>query len=248
MENEEDAESCFALAQKLRDPSTIGECLKWYLKAAEQGHSAAQHGLGFILWSGCFGYPADEVEGAKWIRKSAEQGYVQAQSALGRCYRDGKGVEQDYSKAAEWFRKAAAQGDEAAQYELDKLPTMPAPQEVNEPNEAKPRKIWKFIVIIILIGGIIGIGVGVYFNLDLIRSKIASFHKEEEAPAVTLRVKTNTVIRLKPAANATAVKLVKKGEILTLTGNAEKGWFPVQSDYTKGYVNILHVEINKGGK
>jgi len=62
--------------------------------------------------------------------------------------------------------------------------------------------------------------------------------------AITLKVKNNTAIRSKPTNNSTLIKAVIKGETLTLTGKAEKGWFPVQSGNAKGYVNVLHVEIN----
>jgi hypothetical protein len=38
-------------------------------------------------------------------RKAAEQGDAESQSDLGSLYRDGKGVQQDYSEAIRWYRQ-----------------------------------------------------------------------------------------------------------------------------------------------
>ncbi|MGO2346421.1 tetratricopeptide repeat protein [Psychrobacter celer] len=52
------------------------------------------------------------------VKSAAKQGNVIAQANLGAMYREGRGVEQDYSKALEWSLKAAIQGDAIAQYHL----------------------------------------------------------------------------------------------------------------------------------
>jgi len=41
-----------------------------------------------------------------------------AQTNLGDCYYNGKGVEQDASKALEWYKKAAEQGNEDAKTKI----------------------------------------------------------------------------------------------------------------------------------
>ncbi|MBR6068539.1 MAG: SEL1-like repeat protein [Bacteroidales bacterium] len=48
----------------------------------------------------------------------AEQGDAVAQYNLGVCYRDGKGIQQDYIKAFDWFKKSAEQGYATAQFEI----------------------------------------------------------------------------------------------------------------------------------
>eukprot|EP00729_Bicosta_minor_P020795 gene20795-biopygen13417 len=49
-----------------------------------------------------------------WFRKAAEAGNAAAQFNLGHMYRNGQGVEQDFSKALKWLQLAAAQGVEEA--------------------------------------------------------------------------------------------------------------------------------------
>lgn len=82
------------------------EALKWYHKAAEQGHEGAKSRL--VGW-----YKLEEDRAVKWYRKAevgwyrkaAEQGCVIAQFRLGMCYATGTGVEQNQEKAEEWFDK-----------------------------------------------------------------------------------------------------------------------------------------------
>ena len=93
------------------------EAVKWFRKAAEQGHVGAQCHLGYCYDKGQ-GVPQDYSEAVKWYRKAAEQGYMDAQNNLGYCYDKGRGVPQDYSEAVKWYRKAAEQGDATAQYNL----------------------------------------------------------------------------------------------------------------------------------
>ncbi|MBO7224189.1 MAG: sel1 repeat family protein, partial [Kiritimatiellae bacterium] len=49
------------------------EAVKWFRKAAEQGHAGAQYRLGICYGKG-LGVPQDHEEAAKWVRKAAEQG------------------------------------------------------------------------------------------------------------------------------------------------------------------------------
>ena len=43
----------------------------------------------------------------EWYQKVANQGYAPAQCALGIMYRNGEGVDQDFTKARKWFAMAA---------------------------------------------------------------------------------------------------------------------------------------------
>jgi TPR repeat protein len=49
----------------------VAEAVKWWRKAAEQGHANAQYGLGAMYTSGR-GVARDDAEAAKWFRKAAE--------------------------------------------------------------------------------------------------------------------------------------------------------------------------------
>ena len=58
-----------------KDPA---EAVKWYRKAAEQGHADARYKLGMVLCGG-EGTAQDMAEGTYWLCKAAKQGHVQAQ-------------------------------------------------------------------------------------------------------------------------------------------------------------------------
>jgi TPR repeat protein len=93
------------------------DTVRWWRKAAEQGHANAQDNLGLAYANG-EGVPQDYTEAARWYRKAADQGYARAQYNLGCSYTFGQGVVQDYVEAAKWYRKSADQGDARGQYNL----------------------------------------------------------------------------------------------------------------------------------
>jgi TPR repeat protein len=95
----------------------IAESLKWYRKAAEQGHAEAQNWLGMCYLNG-WGIAKDHKSAVEWLKKAAEQGNALAQFNLGVCYENGNGVEKNYSEAVKLYRKAAEQGDALAQCNL----------------------------------------------------------------------------------------------------------------------------------
>ncbi len=66
------------------------EAVKWFRKAAEQGHVKAQRMLGLRYATGK-GVPKNYTEAVKWFRKAAEQGYSMAQFGLGSMYKQGWG-------------------------------------------------------------------------------------------------------------------------------------------------------------
>ncbi len=85
---------------------------RWLLRPlADQGHAAAQAGLGVMYGLGQ-GVPRDYAEAVRWYRKAADQGHAEAQSNLAFMYESGQGVPQDYVEAVRWFRTAADQGDQ----------------------------------------------------------------------------------------------------------------------------------------
>lgn len=93
------------------------EAVRWYRKAAEQGHSGAQTNLGASYYSGT-GVAKNYAEAVRWFRKAAEQESDIAQINLGLCYRFGRGVTQNYEEAVKWYRKAAEQDNADAQNDL----------------------------------------------------------------------------------------------------------------------------------
>ena len=137
------------------------EAVKWYRKAADQGHEQsrrqlelidtferakaraekgdreAQHNLGDYYYNG-LGVAKDSVEAVKWYRKAADQGHeqsklklelidtfegaekgdAQAQYSLADFYERGIGVARDKKEAVKWWRKAADQGHVQAQYRM----------------------------------------------------------------------------------------------------------------------------------
>jgi len=91
--------------------------VRYFRKAAEQGHAPAQNNLGVCYENGK-GVEKDVYEAVKWYRKAAEQRYVLAQYNLGVCYANGAGVEKDMDEAVKWIRKAAEQKYAPAQFGL----------------------------------------------------------------------------------------------------------------------------------
>ena len=57
------------------------EAVKWYRKAADQGHARAQYFLGSCYDYGT-GVGEDDAEAVKWYRKAAEQGDETAKEML----------------------------------------------------------------------------------------------------------------------------------------------------------------------
>ena len=87
--------------------------MKWYRKAADQGHASAQNNLGIMYATGQ-GVPQNDAEAVKWYRLAADQGHASAQNLLGDMYRNGKGVPKDPVRAHMWFSLSAAQGNQVA--------------------------------------------------------------------------------------------------------------------------------------
>lgn len=127
-----DAEAQYKLARYIIEHGEIGDSpnnpvprreaiRKWLLKAAENGHVAAQLELAeaYAYFENGIWWIApgnDFAEAAKWFRKAAEQGDPMGQGMLGWLYATGRGVDKDLKSAVEWFRKGAAQGNAEAQF------------------------------------------------------------------------------------------------------------------------------------
>jgi TPR repeat protein len=80
----------------------IGQALRWYREATDQGYAQAQAALGAMYQRGD-GVPKNGAVAAGWYRKAAEQGVAEAQWLLGQMYADGEGVPQDDVQALAWM-------------------------------------------------------------------------------------------------------------------------------------------------
>ena len=93
------------------------DAVKWFRKAAKQGHVNAHFLMGLLYAQG-HGVPKDSAEAVKCYRIAAEQGLPKAQNSLGVAYGFGEGVPKDSVEAAKWYHLAAEQGDPEAQLHL----------------------------------------------------------------------------------------------------------------------------------
>lgn len=150
-----DAEAQFRLAERYADPYGFSsdytleqdnqEAVKWYRKAAWQGHAEAQYKLGQMYSTGEEGVEQNDDESEKWYLKAAEQGHADAQKTLGMHYRtkamtsmlsslagesdpSDKGQEYYEHESDKWFQKAvvsykkrAAQDDTSAMCRLGEM-------------------------------------------------------------------------------------------------------------------------------
>jgi hypothetical protein len=110
-----DAQAQFGLGCAY-DSKDAAEAVKWYRKAAAQGHDGAQHNLGLMYELGK-GVPKDGKKAVEWYLKAAEKdsgSYLN----LGSMYSDGKVVPKNSALALKYYRAAAEHGDAAAQWNL----------------------------------------------------------------------------------------------------------------------------------
>jgi len=106
-------------------PQDPAAAVRWYERAARQGHPLAQFALGFLLHQGAGAdhkavYP-DPVKSAYWLLRAAEQRVIPAQQLIGQIYRTGAGLPPDRDKALHWTLMAAEAGVVGAQYEVGLL-------------------------------------------------------------------------------------------------------------------------------
>jgi TPR repeat protein len=91
--------------------------VKWYQKAAVEGHAPSQFRLGvlFLLGKGVYRKPREAL---KWINMAAAQGYAPALMRLSSLYRQNRDVALDSFKAFCWSKMAS---DFAPQPEMSEI-------------------------------------------------------------------------------------------------------------------------------
>lgn len=97
------------------------EAVKWFRKAAEQGHPDAMHSLGWMYRDG-HGVEQDYKKRAAWWRKAAEHGSIGAQYNFGlelleltSGMRDKRLEPPNFEEGAKFIRATAEHGDQYAQ-------------------------------------------------------------------------------------------------------------------------------------
>ena len=112
-------------AQDLQKKGNHAKAFSYFIKAAEAGLKEAQWAASLY-----YGRPQDypdcgvKQNFAKAIDltlAAAKQGYPQAECKLGKCYRDGRGVQQNSELSIEWYKKAASHGSAEAQEYLKEI-------------------------------------------------------------------------------------------------------------------------------
>lgn len=112
-------------AQNLQKKGNHAKAFSYFVKAAEAGLKEAQWAASLY-----YGRPQDypdcgvKQNFAKAIDltlAAAKQGYPQAECKLGKCYRDGRGVQQNSELSIEWYKKAASHGSAEAQEYLKEI-------------------------------------------------------------------------------------------------------------------------------
>jgi TPR repeat protein len=93
--------------------------LKWFLKAAEQNHTASQVQAGYIYGNDL--NPPDNKKSAYWYGKAARLGYATGQYNYGYMFENGLGNEKNLDSAFYWYKKAASKGYESAEYALGRF-------------------------------------------------------------------------------------------------------------------------------
>lgn len=115
-------------------PKDYGEELESYLKAANDGHAAAQARLGLMYGLG-LGVAQDYARAIGWYRRAAEAGELSAQVNLGWMYGTGRGVPQDFVRAYAWYSIAAAGGEETGRNNRDALAGVMTPGQLEQAQE-----------------------------------------------------------------------------------------------------------------
>ena len=96
------------------------EAVKWYRKAAEQGHADGQNNLGVMYLEGT-GVDKNFDIAMVNFQKADAQGNMYAPWNLGRMYENGWGVQKNLDMAKQWYEKAAGRGHPNAKNKLEEL-------------------------------------------------------------------------------------------------------------------------------
>ena len=120
------------------------EAVRWYRRAAEQGHPGAQNNLGRMYQFG-FGIDLDYTEAERWYRLAAEQGFPDALRNLGLIYLNGTGLPRDLVSAFMWASLSVEQGNILAAGDNEFLQQLMSADEIAEALErASNCRAWDY--------------------------------------------------------------------------------------------------------
>ena len=85
------------------------EAFRWYLKAADQGHVAAQSTVANMYHKGV-GVDHDAHAAFDWSVRAAKRGHANSMFAVAEMYSRGEGVQENPAEAFHWYEKAARKG------------------------------------------------------------------------------------------------------------------------------------------
>lgn len=91
------------------------KALEYYLRAANNGSSAAMNMVGWMMQKG-LGVAINIPKAAAWYGNAAKKGHGPAMAHLADLYTAGTGIAQDHVKAANLYLKAAEKGQVSAMY------------------------------------------------------------------------------------------------------------------------------------
>ena len=123
--NEPLAKLLYAEALSLQKDGKHAEAFNDFLKSAEFGVKEAQFAVSLY-----FGRPQDYencgvrqnfAKAIEWTLAAARQGHPDAECKMGKCYRDGRGVQQNTELSLEWYKKACDHGSSEAQEYLKQI-------------------------------------------------------------------------------------------------------------------------------
>jgi TPR repeat protein len=93
-------------------PTNTKETIKWYQRAAKNGHAEAQYRLAILYYEG-ERVEQDFTVAMQWFMQAANNGHVDAEYRLGWMYQNGEGVLADRVEAEKWFSNAREHGHES---------------------------------------------------------------------------------------------------------------------------------------
>ena len=200
---------------------------KLYGKAADMGFSFSQSNLGYLYMHG-LGVEKNPAKAIELTQKAVEQNNSHALWNMGIYYRDGLGVKQNKKLAKEFFKKAVDLGNEEAKKSLEEL---------KKDMKSNRGCIFWGVIVVVVISFVYGVH-------QCTTGGFSSF-TDTETELVTATVTAKTLnLRAEASNNAKVVKSLKKGDILTITGEAVNGWAPVTYNGDEGWVYLGYVEIN----
>ena len=94
------------------------EAVKWYGKAAGNGHGEAAFYLGNLYAAGSIELKQDYELALNWYRKADSLGNIDALNNLGYLHDEGLGTRRDRVKARDYYTRAAEAGHAGAQMNL----------------------------------------------------------------------------------------------------------------------------------